>query len=103
MANSAYMGVSVGTVTPALQQMDQLTPSEGALVFSVQPGSPAAQAGLRSNDVIVSFDGTTIRTADNLTTAIHPLEPGDHVEVGIYRGTMRMVVDLTLGAPPRAG
>jgi len=103
VANAAYMGVSVGTVTPTLRQLDHLTPASGALVLSVQSGSPADTAGLQNNDVIVSFNGAAIQTADNLTAAIHPLKPGDHVTVGIYRGATRMTINVTLGARPSGG
>ena len=85
-ANSAYMGVMVGPVTPALQQADHLTPSSGALVLSVEPGSPAQKAGLHVDDVIVSFNGATIQSPNDLTAAIHPLRPGDHVVVGHLPG-----------------
>ena len=76
-ANSAYIGVTVGPVTPALQQADHLTPSSGALIISVEPGSPAQRSGLQVDDVIVSFNGTAIQSPDDLTAAIHPLKPGD--------------------------
>jgi S1-C subfamily serine protease len=102
-ANSAYIGVTVGPVTPALQQQDRLTPSSGALVLSVQPGSPAQKAALQVDDVIVSLDATTIQSPDNLTAAIHPLKAGDHVTLGIYRGSSRRNVDVTLGARPGGG
>ena len=102
-ANTAYMGVTVQTVTAAVQQQDHLTPSSGALVASVQAGSPAAKAGLQVNDVIVSINGTTIATAEDLTAALHPLSPGDHVSVGIYRGSAQKTVDVTLGARPSGG
>ena len=88
-ANSAYIGVTVGAVTPALQQQDHLTPSSGALITSVQPGSPAEKAALQVNDVIVSLNGTTIESPADLTTAIHPLTPGDHVALRLYRGSPR--------------
>ncbi len=101
--NSAYMGVAVGTVTPAVQQQLQLTPSSGAYVVSVQPGSPADKAGIRANDVIVSFNGSPIASASGLTSAIHPLKPGDHVSVGLYRGPAQLTVDVTLGARPTGG
>ncbi len=101
--NSAFMGVAVGTVTPTIQQQLQLTPSSGAYVVSVEPGSPADKAGIQANDVIVSFNGTAITSASDLTTAIHPLKPGDHVTVGIYRGPNKRTVDVTLGARPAGG
>lgn len=103
VANSAYMGVTVGPITPDLQLQDHLTPSTGALVTSVQAGSPAAAAGLLVDDVIVSFDGTPIQTPAALTAAIHPLSPGDRVHVGIYRGSTRMIIGVTLGARPSGG
>ena len=102
-ANAAYMGVTVGPVTPALKQQDHLTPSAGALVTSVQPSSPAGKAGLQVYDVIVSLNGTAIQSPSDLTTAIHPLKPGVRVTVGIYRGTAQMKVEVTLGARPPAG
>jgi putative serine protease PepD len=102
-ANSAYIGVTVGTVTPALQQQDNLTPSSGALVLSVQPGSPAEMAALQVNDVIVSFNSTTVQSPSDLTAAIHPLKPGDRVSLGVYRGSNRMTVPVTLEARPTGG
>ncbi len=102
-ANSAYIGVTVGPVTPALQQQDNLTPSSGALVLSVQSGSPADKAALQVDDVIIAFNGTAIQSPDDLTTAIHPLKPGDRVTLGIYRGTTRLSVPVTLEARPTGG
>ncbi len=101
--NAAYMGVIVGTVTPALQQADHLTPSSGALVISVESGSPAQKAGLQVNDVIVSFNGATIQSPQDLTAAIHPLAAGDHVTVGVYRGPSHFSLGVTLGARPATG
>jgi S1-C subfamily serine protease len=102
-ANSAYVGVVVGPVTPQFQQQDHLTPSMGALVISVEPGSPAAGAKIQVNDVIVSFDGSDIQSPEALTAAIHPLKPGDGVSLGIYRGSRRITVSVTLGARPGGG
>ncbi len=102
-SNAAYMGVTVGPVTPALRQQDHLTPSSGALVTSVQPGSPADKAALQVDDVIVSLNAATIQSPSDLTAAIHPLKPGDRVTVGIYRGSTKMKVDVTLGARPTGG
>ncbi len=102
-ANSAYIGVTVGPVTPALRQTDHLTPSSGALILSVEPGSPAQRSALQVGDVIVSLDGTGIQTPDDLTAAIHPLAPGDRVTLGVYRGPRLIDVAVTLGARPLDG
>jgi S1-C subfamily serine protease len=102
-ANSAYIGVTVGPITPAVQQQDHLTPSTGALILSIQPGSPAVKAALQANDVIVSLNGTAITGPDDLHSAIHPLKPGDQVALGIYRGSTKMIVNVTLGTLPVGG
>ncbi len=101
--NSAYIGVTVGPITPAVQQQDHLTPSTGALILSVQPGSPAQKSALQVHDVIVSLNGTSVTGPTDLHNAIHPLKPGEQVALGIYRGTAKMTVDVTLGALPAGG
>jgi S1-C subfamily serine protease len=101
--NSAYIGVTVGSVTPALQEQDHLTPSSGALILSVQPGSPAETAALQVDDVIVSLNGTPIANPTELHAAIHPLKPGDQVALGVYRGSRKITVEVTLGVLPTGG
>ncbi len=102
-ANSAYIGVTVGPITPALQQQDHLVPSTGALILSIQTDSPAEKAGLQVDDVIVSLNGSPITSPTDLHTAIHPLKPGDQVALGIYRGGTKMTVNVTLGVLPAGG
>ena len=103
VVNSAYMGVTVGPVTPTLQQLDHLTPSSGALIIAVESGSPAQKSALHVDDVIVAFNGAIIQSPQDLTAAIHPLSAGDHVVVGLYRGSRRLNVGVTLGARPANG
>ena len=51
-----WLGVSVATVTPAIQQYYHLSVGAGALITSVSSGSPASKAGLRAGDVITKID-----------------------------------------------
>ena len=53
----------------------------GAAVSRVEPGTPAASLGITAGDAIVAFNGTTITSGADLTTAIAPLHPGDQVTV----------------------
>ncbi len=101
--NTAYIGVTVGPITPAIQQQDHLTPSTGALILSIQPGSPAETSALQVHDVIVSLNGTAVTSPTDLHNAIHPLKPGDRVTLGVYRGSTKMTVDVTLGSLPAGG
>jgi serine protease Do len=95
--------VTVGAVTPALKQQLHLTPSSGALVTTIEPGSPAQSSSLRVNDVIVKLNQTAIESPVDLTTAIHGLKPGDHVTLALYRGSALLSLGVTLGARPTGG
>ena len=76
-----YLGVSVQSLDSATAQQLGLSITSGALVASVQPGAPAASAGLTRNAVITVFGGKTITNADELGTAIRSHTPGDSVSV----------------------
>ena len=65
-----YIGVTLRDVDPDLQSSLKLARGDGALVQDVKAGSPAARVGLRPYDVIVSFDGTPVRTQDRLSREI---------------------------------
>ncbi|MFI2752888.1 S1C family serine protease [Cellulomonas sp. P22] len=54
----------------------------GAPVAGVLPGTPAARAGLVTGDVVTTFDGHDVRSADELSARIDEHEPGDRVRVG---------------------
>jgi putative serine protease PepD len=72
----------------------------GALVAAVTSGSPAADAGLRSGDVVTSIDATRIRNGNDLVAAIAAHDPGDHVAVTVRRGSDTHDVQVTLGTQP---
>lgn len=54
----------------------------GALVYAVIPGTPAASAGLTAGDVITSFNGQSISSVSDLSSAIHQDKPGDKATIG---------------------
>lgn len=72
----------------------------GALIGQVQPGSPAAQAGLQTNDVIVSFDGKDVYGSDDFLQDLVLHQPGNRVALGIVRNGASQSVTVTLGEAP---
>jgi putative serine protease PepD len=72
----------------------------GAQIGRVQSGSPAADAGLKAGDVITDFAGESIRTANDLTSAVGSKQPGDKVSVTYVRKGSTKTVDLTIGTRP---
>jgi serine protease Do len=95
-----WLGVSVATVTPTIQQYYRLAVDAGALVTSVSSGSPASKAGLRAGDVIIKVDNSDISSATDLTTAIASYQVGDEVEIVYYRGNAQQSVTMTLEESP---
>ena len=82
----AWLGVRLLTVTPAIKDQYDLSVNYGALIVEVVSGSPADDAGLKGNDVIIEFAGQQINTAEELATAIRDRNPGDTVEITFVRG-----------------
>jgi serine protease Do len=92
-----WLGVSVTTVTPTIQQYHNLSVSEGALIISVTSGSPADEAGLRAGDVISKINEEDVSTAAELTSVIGSHHVGDQVEIVYYRANVQKVANAELG------
>lgn len=93
-----FLGIQLETLTPQLQQEYNFVPSQGAVVLQVVPGTPASTAGLEEGDVITAFNGTAVKSADALATAIQRLKPGTQVKIDFYRGQAQSSVTATLGS-----
>lgn len=83
-------------------EYDKDPKSQTLLVKNVLEGSPAAAAGLRSGDVLVSLNGAQLATASeaDLKTARAEWKPGQQVKYTIQRDGKSQEIPLTLGAWP---
>ena len=75
----------------------------GALVRRVQLGSPAAQAGVRVNDVITALNGTPIARANDVKAAMAHLAPGSTAELQILREGQPLTVTVNVVAAGPSG
>jgi putative serine protease PepD len=89
-----------GTVRHPFLGVETVPGRNGALIRRVESGSPAAGAGLRRGDVIVSVDRKSIGDPDALTTAVASHHPGDSVSVGYVRNGTHHTASLKLGTRP---
>jgi S1-C subfamily serine protease len=96
-SGTGFLGVSLETLTPQLRSEYNFVPTQGAVVTQVQSASPADTAGLQQGDVITSFQGKPVTSADQLATAIQADKPGQTVRIGLYRGQSQITVTATLG------
>jgi serine protease Do len=92
-----YLGVRLQEVTPALAQALRLRESKGALVASVEPGSPAEKAGVRTGDVITAYGGRTIDSPRDLTRAAAAQKPGTQASLTVQRGGGARELTVALG------
>jgi S1-C subfamily serine protease len=84
----AALGVNARSVTDGVK--------DGALVLNVEAKSPAAQAGIREQDVIIALGGKPVQSSEQLAVAIDAHKPGDTVPVELVRGGRSQTVQVTL-------
>lgn len=82
-------------VPPAIQKSAGVDQSYAAWVASVEPGGPAAKAGLVQGDLIVGADGRPITGLDDLLRVLGPGSIGRHIELDVVRAGRRMSVTVT--------
>jgi S1-C subfamily serine protease len=86
-----YLGVGTEDMTPEKAKRLGLAYEQGVLVNVVNPGSPAAAAGLRPNDIITEVAGRRIDSSAALQHVIQLRAPGESIEVAYVRGGRRAV------------
>jgi len=95
-----FLGVGTEDMSPEKAARLGLAFEAGALVNVVNPGSPAAVAGLRSNDIIIEVAGRRIENSAGLQQVVQSRAPKETVEVGYLRGGHRAVAKVQLEENP---
>ncbi len=105
-----YLGVSVAPIAmirsgvrldnPAMRVLANAYNGDGAVVSFVSEGSPAANAGLRIGDVIVSLDGKRITEDGQIPALISSMRPGSSVNFSVVRPNVETnaLEELTMSA-----
>lgn len=95
-----WLGVQIQPVNDDIAESLGLERERGALVSEAQPDSPASEAGIKAGDVVVAVDGEDIESPKALARLIGNLDPGQEVEVTLWRNGETEDVSLTLGELP---
>ena len=96
----AFIGVEIMSNTPTVQAEYRFSISTGAVVMSVIAGAGAASGGVKQGDIIIGINATTINGAQDLTSVLSGLHPGDRITLKVVRGTKRLTLHITLGTQP---
>jgi serine protease Do len=79
------IGVSIDQVTKDVAESLGLGRAQGALVRSVEAGSPADKAGVEAGDIILRFDGKPIERASDLPRLVGNTKPGSRSTITVFR------------------
>src|SRR4030095_14173524 len=80
------LGVQIQALTPELAKSFKLENTKGVLVTTVEPGGPAAKAGVQPGDVILAFEGKPVESASELPRIVAATKPGSSVTLDLWRG-----------------
>ncbi len=99
--SSPYLGIRPIDLSPEDARRFGLDVESGALVASVEQGTPASDAGIRARDVITKLNDTSIENSGDLFAALRDYKPGDSVSLTVVRNGENQTFDVTLAELPQ--
>jgi len=111
----AYLGIKGGTITPQLAEVVNLPTKVGVLIASVEPGGPAAKAGLKGGgteatidgeavtlggDVITEAEGQKITNMEQIIELVSQKKVGDEITIKYLRDGKEKTATVKLGTRP---
>jgi serine protease Do len=95
--NRGWLGVQVQALNADVADSLGLESAAGALVTEAQPGTPAAEAGLKSGDVITKIGGTHVQDGRDLARKVAEIGPNKAVDLTFVRDGKEQKVSVRLG------
>lgn len=95
-----WLGVLVQQITPEIAESMKFKEPTGALVADVTPGGPADKAGIKRGDVIVEFNGNTIKDMAELPKLVAITPPGTQSKLKFISNGNEKTAEIKLGELP---
>ncbi|MDD2706900.1 MAG: DegQ family serine endoprotease [Verrucomicrobiae bacterium] len=94
----AYLGVQMQEVNPEIAEMLGLKSTHGVIVVHVEPGSPAANAGLQAKDLIIRFNGKQVDSGQRLLSLVKTSPIGQEINLTFIRDGQEKTAKIKLAA-----
>lgn len=91
-----WLGVQIQALSPELRESLGLVAEGGALVAGVVKGDPAEKAGLKPGDVVVEFDGRSVRSDRDLVSLVGNTPVGRKISLKIARGGKNLTIEVKI-------
>jgi len=95
-----YLGIYPQDLTPDLAEALGLKEAKGVVITQISEGSPAAQAGLKRDDVVLEFGGSSVESASQFRNLVAARKPGEEIDVVILRDGQRETLAVKMGKRP---
>ncbi len=95
-----FIGVRIQAVTPGIVESLGLTEAKGAFIGGITEDGPAAKAGLKERDVILSFNGKEVNSVTDLSHIVRETDIGKTVKVGFWREGKVQEIDIIVAELP---
>lgn len=97
-AGGAYLGIEMEDVTSSNMSRYKLSAERGAVVRSVMKGSPAEDANLKEDDVLLEYAGSQVWSAAHLSRLVQETPSGRKVDLVVSRDGKRLNVAVQIGS-----
>ena len=96
--NHGRLGIGIQGLDQSLAESFHLPDANGAIVGSVEKGSPADKAGFKTGDIIRKIDGTPVTDSTDVTSRIGNMAPGTKADVEVWRDGQLVTLTPTIGS-----
>jgi serine protease Do len=94
-AHSKTLGISVQNLTPDMARRLRLKAETGVVVTRVEPGSPAAEAGIQTGDIIREINRKPVKNVDELVRKLESAKDQNNILLLVQRGQNNMFAAVT--------
>jgi len=92
-----WLGIGISELTPSTRRDTSLEKQNGLLITSIYDDSPAEDAGLKENDIILTYYGKSVQYDDELIDLVQNTAPGTKVKLEIFRDGKTIEKKVTIG------